>query len=163
MYENGGLNLADELDAGDSNVLTSINMMLANGECWLPDRPSKPVAKQHKDFCLVAAANTFGFGADARYVGRNALDYATLERFGGGVIYMDYDRRIEAKLARQSVLDWAWPLREKIRSCQLNREMSTRTIAVMEKMIEAYDWKQEDWEKRFFANWSREEKRLLGK
>ena len=163
VYENGGLFLADEIDAADSNVLTSLNMGIANGEIWLPDRDKKPVAKRHAKNRLVAAANTFGFGADARYVGRNALDYATLERFGCGVIYMDYDRNIEAELARTEILEWAWHLRDLIRKSQLNREMSTRTIVVLEHMTKSLGWGQEEWEERFFANWSNEERRLLGK
>lgn len=161
LYENGGMYLADELDAGDANVVTSWNMWISNGEGWNPDRTDKPLFKKHKNFRLIAAANTFGFGADARYVGRNALDYATLERFGCGVIYMDYDKRIESKLARKEICDWAWGLRNKIRASQLDREMSTRTIAVCEKMTAAYGWTKADWEKRFFANWSAEERRLL--
>ena len=161
VYENGGLYLADELDAADSNVMTSWNMWIANGEGWLPERVNQPHVKMHNDFRLIAAANTFGFGSDARYVGRNALDYATLERFGGGVVYMDYDRRIEATLARKEILDWAWALRDRIRSAQLNREMTTRTVAVLETMTKAYGWTVKEWEERFFANWSNEEKRLL--
>jgi len=160
-YEEGWVFLADEFDAADSNVPVSINMGLANKEIWIPDRDEKPVAKMHKNFRLIATANTFGFGADARYVGRNALDYATLERFGCGVIYMDYDKRIEAKLARKEICDWAWGLRNKIRASQLDREMSTRTIAVCEQMTGAYGWTLADCEKRFFANWSAEERRLL--
>jgi len=161
VFENGGLFLADEIDAGDSNVLTSLNMGIANGEIWLPDRDGKPVAKKSNKFRLAAAANTFGFGADSRYVGRNALDYATLERFGCGVIYMDYDQRIEASLARTEICDWAWNLRERIRRTQLNREMSTRTIKVLEKMTAAYGWTRKEWEERLFSNWSKEERRLL--
>jgi MoxR-like ATPase len=161
MYENGGLYLADELDAADSNVMTAWNMWIANGEGWLAERAGREHVKMHKDFRIIAAANTFGFGSDARYVGRNALDYATLERFGCGVVYMDYDRRIESALARKEILDWAWRLRDRIRSVQLNREMSTRTIAVMETMTKAYNWNTAQWEERFFANWTAEEKRLL--
>ena len=160
-FENGKVFLADEFDAGDPNVLTSLNMGVANGEIWLPERDAKPVAMKHAKFRLIAATNTFGFGADARYVGRNALDYATLERFGCGVVYMDYDARIETSLARQEICDWAWNLRRRIRRAQLNREMSTRTIAVLETMTKAYNWTRTEWDERFFANWSQEERRLL--
>jgi hypothetical protein len=37
--------------------------------------------KRHPDFVFIAAANTFGMGANDRYVGRNRLDAATLDRF----------------------------------------------------------------------------------
>jgi hypothetical protein len=37
--------------------------------------------ERHKDFICIAAANTFGMGANRVYVGRNQLDAATLDRF----------------------------------------------------------------------------------
>jgi hypothetical protein len=51
---------------------------------------------------VCAAANTYGTGADALYVGRNQLDAATLDRFY--VVEMDYDRKLEAKLAPEEVV-----------------------------------------------------------
>ena len=80
-YENGGVFLFDELDAADSNVLLVVNSALANGHMALPNRTENPVAKRHPDFVCIAAANTFGRGADRQYVGRNELDESTLDRF----------------------------------------------------------------------------------
>jgi hypothetical protein len=79
-----------------------------------------------RGFHIMAAANTYGTGADALYVGRNQLDAATLDRFY--VVEMDYDRKLEAKLAPKEVCEWAWKLRERAAAAKLRRVVSTRTI-----------------------------------
>lgn len=76
-YENGGVFLMDEIDAGNATVLVVLNSALAGSQCAFPD---KMVAK-HKDFVFVSTANTYGTGANRQYVGRNQLDAATLDRF----------------------------------------------------------------------------------
>jgi len=91
-YENGGLFLMDEIDAGNSNTITILNAALANGECSFPDG----VIKRHKDFYCIAAANTFGNGANRQYVGRNQLDAATLDRFV--FLNWDIDENIESQI-----------------------------------------------------------------
>jgi cobaltochelatase CobS len=80
-YEEGGVFLFDEMDAADSNTMIVINSALANGHMAVPNRPESPVARKHPDFVCIAAANTFGTGADRQYVGRNQMDEATLDRF----------------------------------------------------------------------------------
>lgn len=76
-FEHGGLYLLDEVDAGNPNVLLSINTAISNGFVDFPDAQ----VQVHKDFRLIATANTFGNGANAQYVGRNKLDLATANRF----------------------------------------------------------------------------------
>ena len=76
-FQEGGLYLLDEVDAGNPNVLLSINTAISNGFVDFPDAQ----VKVHKDFRLIATANTFGNGANAQYVGRNKLDLATANRF----------------------------------------------------------------------------------
>lgn len=76
-YENGGVFLMDEIDAGNANVLITINAALSNGLAAFPDA----MIKKHDDFVFIASANTFGNGANRQYVGRNQLDAATLDRF----------------------------------------------------------------------------------
>ena len=92
-FENGGIYLLDEMDAGNANVLTTINMALANGECAFPDG----MVEKHEDFVLIAGANTYGNGADRQYVGRNQLDAATLNRFA--VIDWGYDEKLELAIS----------------------------------------------------------------
>lgn len=91
-YEHGGVFLLDELDAGNSNVLIALNAALSNGACAFPDG----MVKKHKDFVLVASANTYGLGASREYVGRNQLDAATLDRFC--VLDWPIDAALERKL-----------------------------------------------------------------
>lgn len=92
-YEEGGVFLMDEIDAGNSNVLIQINAALSNGLCSFPDA----MVKKHDDFVFIASANTYGNGANRQYVGRNQLDAATLDRFA--VIDWLVDDKLEEQLA----------------------------------------------------------------
>lgn len=78
-FEYGGVVLFDECDASDSSVTLAMNAALANGHGVFPDRP-EGVAK-HEDCYIIAAANTWGSGATAEFVGRNRLDAAFMSRF----------------------------------------------------------------------------------
>lgn len=88
-YEKGGVYLLDEFDAGNPNVITSLNAAIENGLGAFPDG----MITAHPDFICVACANTFGTGADAQYTGRNRLDAATLDRFT--VLEWGYDETLE--------------------------------------------------------------------
>jgi cobaltochelatase CobS len=92
-YENGGVFLLDEADAGNSNVLILLNAALSNGHMAFPDK----MVKAHPNFRMIAAATTFGNGASRQYVGRNQLDAATLDRFC--TLSWDIDDKIEASMA----------------------------------------------------------------
>jgi cobaltochelatase CobS len=92
-FRDGGAFLFDELDAGDPNMLIVVNDALANGRL---DNPlTGEEIERHDDFLPMAAANTYGTGADADYTGRNRLDGATLDRWRMGRVKMDYDRDLE--------------------------------------------------------------------
>lgn len=92
-YENGGVFLLDEFDAGNSNVLAALNQATANGSAAFADK----MVKKHADFKIVMAGNTWGHGATSEYVGRNKIDAATLDRFA--FIYFDYDEDLEIQIA----------------------------------------------------------------
>lgn len=92
-YEKGGVFVMDEIDAGNSNVLIQINSALSNGICSFPDKQ----VKAHKDFHFIATANTYGKGESIKYVGRNRLDAATLDRFT--IIHWNIDDRVERAIA----------------------------------------------------------------
>lgn len=91
-YENGGIFLMDEIDAGNANVLIQVNAGLSNNLMAFPDM----MVKRHPDFVFIASANTYGNGANRQYVGRNQLDAATLDRFA--VIDWLIDDDLEASL-----------------------------------------------------------------
>ncbi len=76
-FEHGMLFIFDEIDNGNPGILTVLNSALANGLMAFPDG----MVKRHENFKVVATANTYGTGPDRKYVGRNALDAAFLDRF----------------------------------------------------------------------------------
>lgn len=89
IFEGGGVFLLDEIDNGNPSILSVLNTALANETCSFPDGN----IKRHNQALFVAAANTIGRGADTQYVGRNALDATTLDRFV--FIRMDIDENLE--------------------------------------------------------------------
>lgn len=97
-FKTGGLFLFDEADNSNPNALVAMNSAIANGICEFAGE----MVKAHKDFQVIASANTFGRGADSQYVGRNKLDAATLDRFQTYI--MDYDEELELALAGDD--DW---------------------------------------------------------
>jgi MoxR-like ATPase len=92
-WEEGGLFLFDEMDGSAPEALLVVNQALANGCMAFPDG----MVKRHPEFYCIAAANTYGHGADRQYVGRSQLDAATLDRFA--TMAFDYDATLERKLA----------------------------------------------------------------
>lgn len=100
-FRSGGLILLDELDAGSNEALLALNAALANGLMCLP---SGEIIRAHKDFKCVGAANTFGAGATAEYVGRTKIDAAFLQRFGARITW-GYDEKLETAMAGNR--EWA--------------------------------------------------------
>jgi cobaltochelatase CobS len=102
---------------------------------------------RHPDFYIIAAANTWGTGATAAYCGRNKLDDATLDRFVGAKIRVDYDAKIERAIARsyldsadaKLLLDWVGKVRRAIEKNRLQRVASTRMIEAGCKMLSGDD------------------------
>lgn len=97
-YSGGGVFVLDEADAGNANVLATLNAAVANGVCSFPCG----MVKRHENFRLIACANTFGLGADRKYVGRAPIDAATLDRFA--FFEFPYDEKLEREVAGND--DW---------------------------------------------------------
>jgi len=156
-YENGGVFLLDEIDAADANVLIIMNNAIANGRMALSNRPDKPFAKRHADFVLIAAANTYGRGADRMYVGRNQLDEATLDRFKIGMTPMDYDPELEERVCPDEGLRTRLQgYRAKVENAGLERLVSMRFLK------DAFDMKQlgdtdDEIDTQLFEGWSPDE------
>jgi len=89
-YENGGVYLFDEIDGSDNAAVLALNAALAGKTATFPDGP----VKRHKDCVIFAAANTWGNGANAEYVGRAKLDAAILSRFPVKHAW-NYDEKLE--------------------------------------------------------------------
>lgn len=91
-YENGGVFLLDEVDNGNPNVLSVLNASISNHVCAFPDQ----MIKKHPDFILCASGNTYGHGANRKYVGRLEIDGATLDRFV--FVEIGYDNKLEEQI-----------------------------------------------------------------
>jgi hypothetical protein len=160
-YEEGGVYLADEFDAGDANAMTFINSALANGHMSVPNRIDNPVAKRHPDFVFIAAANTFGTGASRQYVGRNQLDEATLNRVKMGQVEIDYDAHLEEQVVVAPILSWGHKVREAITAHGLRRTCSTRDLINAGK-CEAAGETVSQWRTSFFMGWKPDEIAKVG-
>ncbi len=101
VFEHGGVFLLDEVDNGNPNVLNVLNSALANGVMAFPDG----MVRRHEGFVAMAAANTFGNGATAEYVGRNPIDKAFLDRFA--MVPVDLDTDLEQHMLNSVGLDEA--------------------------------------------------------
>jgi cobaltochelatase CobS len=162
IYRNGGLFLLDEMDAADANVMVSINAALANGELCNP--VTGEIIPRHPKCCILAAANTWGQGGDHQYVGRNALDAATLDRFVLTTLHVRYDCDLEAELVRSALsegqadelLAWVERLRDRITDARLRRVASTRLLVRSAKAM-AHGKTLADVKARYYVSWSRDE------
>lgn len=155
LYEEGdSVFLFDEFDAADPNMLLVVNSALANGSLHVPQRHDKPLVQRGKNCALIAAANTFGSGADMMYAGRNQLDAATLDRFY--VVEMDYDRALEERLGEKAACEWAWRLRDQVKQHRIRRVVSTRTIMKMSAAVKA-GVPLADAKKDMLAGWTKDE------
>ena len=137
MYEDGGVFLFDEIDAADPNTLLFVNQALANGSFYLPQRRGSSRVKRHENFVCIAAANTYGTGANMTYAGRERLDEATLDRFRAGMLVLDYDKAFERKAVDPDLLAWGWAVRQRINENRLNRVMSTRFLLDATRLMKA--------------------------
>lgn len=126
LFRQGGVFLADEMDAADPNLLLAINTALANGELYNPI--SGQHAKRHENFVFIGACNTFGKGADGVYTGRSRLDGATLTRFVK--IHVDYSEEIEEQVCPNKPLRQLFQkARKKLKEMKSQEIVSTRCIA----------------------------------
>jgi MoxR-like ATPase len=167
-YTKGGVHLLDEIDAADPNLLVQINAAIANGKLSIPFRNDPTPLPRHKDSVILAAANTFGTGANRQYVGRNQLDAATLNRFTMGTVEINYDTDLESEIVKavlggeitpdgESLLRWAWTTRDRINAASLRRLMSSRNIEDGAKLLRVGESLAEI-KATYFSGWTQDEK-----
>lgn len=129
-FENGGLFLFDEIDASYPQAVLAFNAALANDYMDFPDKR----VKRHEKFYCIAAANTYGQGADRQYVGRNQLDAASLDRF----VFLDwkYDENLERKLAKnQEWTEYVQKIRRYIEAQRIRHVVSPRASIYGAKLL----------------------------
>lgn len=96
--------------------------------------PNGETIQAHKDFQVVAAANTYGTGSNQVYCGRNQIDGATLDRYF--VYNLDYDRNLEkALVANKEILNLYWQVRDIVKENDIRHTVSTRAILNMDRII----------------------------
>jgi len=158
LYRNGGVFLIDECDALDGNVALTLNNALANSKGFTNDLiiDGNTFVSRHPDFVCIAAANTFGTGANSVYAGRERLDEAFLDRFRAGRMMLDYDREFERQAVDGRLLKWGWDVRKNINDNRIHKVLSTRFLIESTKLIQAgvnhnevvdaffLDWKSDD-------------------
>lgn len=167
VYSKGGVHLLDEFDAADANMAVALNSALSNGHLFL-SRENK-VFPKHKDAVILVAANTWGTGANAEFVGRNPLDGATVDRFALTRIYLDYDTGLEESLVKAYLpsdkagllLRWRERVRKAINNNHLHRVMSTRTVIKAAQRMLALDWSMDTVHDRLTMGWSEDEKKRV--
>lgn len=131
-FKNGGVFFLDEIDSSDPSALIILNSAISNGYVAFPHEK----VERHPDFRCIAAANTWGNGRDFQYVGRNALDAASLDRFVS--FRFDYDKSLEKALyPNGQILEFVWAARETAFKNQIRHIFSTRTIKYAYEMEEA--------------------------
>jgi len=131
-YEHGGLFLFDEIDASYPQAVLAFNAALANDYMDFPDKR----VDRHKDFYCIAAANTYGQGADRQYVGRNQLDAASLDRF----VFLDwrFDEELERALAGNNKwVDFVQDVRKVVEELKIRHVVSPRASIFGVKLLAA--------------------------
>lgn len=112
-FENGGLLFVDEMDNADPNLMVGLNQILDGSQVVsMAHRVHKPMAKRHKDFVVMCGANTLLSGS-SEYSARNSMDGATVDRFMGAIIPVDYDKTLEQHLIPDAdALKVMWAFRD---------------------------------------------------
>tara|TARA_R100000231_G_scaffold34814_1_gene30742 strand:+ start:3042 stop:5078 length:2037 start_codon:yes stop_codon:yes gene_type:complete len=96
VFENGGLIVLDEIDRLHPSTLSALNAVLANGFFYTPKGEK---ILRHSSTVFVGTANTMGQGSDPKYNAANTQDSATLDRFAGQFVKIDYSKAIENAVA----------------------------------------------------------------
>jgi hypothetical protein len=81
-------------------VLATLNGLLSQPIAAFPDG----MIPRHEGFVFIAAGNTTGAGADMKFVGRNQLDGATLDRFV--FVFWEIDEDYEIYVAGDDQREW---------------------------------------------------------
>lgn len=148
-----GIVVFDEITMLDASVAAAANALLANDEIYT----STGLVVRDPDCIIIATANTIGDGANRTYVGNNQLDASTLDRFIGGFITVDYNKKYELENFDNEVVYYVHALRQIIANNGFRRIASTRTIIACDKLKKA----GLPWKYAATAQWSDEEKQAI--
>lgn len=149
IYREGGVFLADEMDAADANLLLSINTALSHDTMLNP--MNGEFIKRHPQFVFIGAANTNGKGSTHLYTGRSRLDAATLDRMV--IVPVDYDQALEKELCdNKKMYKFLQAVREALKNEGFDEFISTRSFIFCNRQFKA-GISLEDIKNSLFANW----------
>jgi hypothetical protein len=143
-----GILVLDEITCLQPDIAAAANALLAN----------KHITTTHgiieRRCIIIATSNTTGTGGDGMYIANNQLDAATMDRFCGSMLHVDYDRQYELSISDPEICAYVEHIRRAITGHGLERIASTRMIqaAVVCKAI------GEDWRKEIVSTWTDEER-----
>lgn len=132
-YKEGGIFLLDEMDAGNPNVGVVMNALTSNGWVYFPNGER---VNRSANFAALAAANTWGNGADKKFVGRCPVDEAVKDRYIW--IPVDYDEELERSLTGNSkVCRMMHDIRKKVFASGEQVTVSPRSIYTAHTLVSA--------------------------
>jgi energy-coupling factor transporter ATP-binding protein EcfA2 len=165
LFERGNATIGlDEVFGFDPNCALSLNMPLSNGAMYVQQRVANPMVKRGENVNFIGTDNTYGTGADPLYVGRNAGDAATNDRWL--VLTVDYDKRIEESIGAAGGLSQAemagiWEMRDRCRESRIRRFIGTRAFQKAAIMKQCGDsWRQI--RDTLVEGWTKDEKAKVG-
>lgn len=123
--ETGGVLCLDEMDNAHPSVVTMLNAILSGDPVAFPDGE---MITPHADLRVIGTANTYGLGANRKYVGRQALDAAFLDRFAQ--IDVPIDEAMETSLATGTGCAEAPRVLELVRKVRKNAEAANIEVVV---------------------------------
>lgn len=159
-FVNGGVFMLDELDASVPEALIILNSAIANKYFDFP----APIGKKYANdnFRIITAGNTLGRGADSKYIARNMIDIASLDRFF--YINIDYDRDIEFYLCHDyTLIDFVEGIRKILKKQQIAQVITYRSISLYSKLLESkvYDNDVKLLRDTIFKNFSSNDLKLI--
>ena len=124
-FKNGGLFLFDEIDSSVPEALMCINNAIANGVMLFPNGEQ---VRQHKDFHIILAGNTFGTGATNEYNTRCKLDEAFRDRIF--FVRYNYDKKVEESIANgnKDALEFYYAYRKTLKKLGIKQVVSYRGL-----------------------------------
>jgi MoxR-like ATPase len=151
----------DEFDALDPRTAmclqSALHRAIGENKRWvsMPDHVDGGMHAKGK--CpIVVTLNTYGTGATREYVGRNALDAASMDRFNS-IIDTNYEKEEQViraagfdKAPAESIVEIANRIRAKINENQLRVLLSTRRLIDIAEIMEANDINMREAFKREF-------------
>ena len=127
-FKNGGLFLFDEIDSSVPEALMCINNAIANGVMLFPNGEQ---VRQHKDFHIILAGNTFGTGATNEYNTRCQLDAAFRDRIF--FVRYNYDKEVEKSIANDNreALNFYYAYRKALKNLGIKQIVSYRGLETL--------------------------------